>query len=83
MRHDPVDPQLFVRNREKLRSLLKPNSIVIIRSNDIFPTNADGVLPHFQNADLYYLTGGGTGTDRAGADAGRGRRNRARNALRH
>ena len=57
MRHDPVDPQLFVRNRERLRSLLKPNSIVIIRSNDIMPTNADGVMPHHQNADLYYLSG--------------------------
>jgi len=57
MRHDPVDPQLFVRNRERLRDLLKPNSIVVIRSNDIMPTNADGVMPHVQNADLYYLTG--------------------------
>lgn len=57
MRHDPVDPELFVRNRERLRALLKPNSIVIVRSNDIMPTNADGVMPHKQNADLYHLTG--------------------------
>lgn len=57
MRHDPVDPQLFVRNRERLRALLKPRSIVIVLSNDILPTNADGVLPLHQNADLYHLSG--------------------------
>ncbi|GAA5482203.1 aminopeptidase P N-terminal domain-containing protein [Haloferula sargassicola] len=57
MRYDPIDPQLFVRNREKLRALLKPNSIVIVLANDILPTNADGTLPLRQNADLFYLTG--------------------------
>lgn len=57
MRYEPIDPQLFVRNRERLRGMLKPNSIVIVHSNDIFPTNADGVMSHHQNADLFYLTG--------------------------
>lgn len=59
MRYDPIDPQLFVRNRERLRKQLKPGSIVIVHSNDVFPTNADGVMPHRQNADLFYLTGVG------------------------
>ena len=57
MRYDPIDPQLFVRNRDKLRALLKPNSIVIVLANDIFPTNADGTMAFKQNADLFYLTG--------------------------
>lgn len=57
MRYDPIDPQLFVRNRDRLRELLKPNSIVIVLANDILPTNADGTLPLKQNADLFYLTG--------------------------
>lgn len=57
MRVESVDSQLFVRNRERLRALLKPKSIVIVRSNDIMPTNADGVMPHKQNADLFHLTG--------------------------
>ena len=57
MRYDPIDPRLFVRNRERLRTLLKPNSIVIVHSNDIMPTNADGTMALKQNADLYYLTG--------------------------
>ena len=57
MRYEPIDPQLFVRNRERLRALLKPGSIVIVHSNDIYPTNADGTMPFRQQSDLYYLTG--------------------------
>ncbi|MBK1834926.1 aminopeptidase P N-terminal domain-containing protein [Roseibacillus ishigakijimensis] len=57
MRYEPIDPALFVRNREKLRDLLKPNSIVIVHANDILPTNADGTLLLHQNRDLFYLTG--------------------------
>jgi Xaa-Pro aminopeptidase len=57
VRYQPIDPSFFVRNRQQLRSMLKPNSIVIVHSNDILPTNADGVMPLRQNADLYYLTG--------------------------
>lgn len=57
MRYETVDPQLFVSNRERLRSLIKPNSIVILHSNDIYPTNADGTLAFRQQNDLYHLTG--------------------------
>ncbi len=57
VRYEPIDPQLFVTNRERLRGLLKPNSIVILHANDIYPTNADGTMPFRQQNDLYYLTG--------------------------
>ena len=57
MRYETVDPHLFVSNRERLRSLLKPNSIVIVHANDIYPTNADGTMPFRQQNDLYHLTG--------------------------
>jgi Xaa-Pro aminopeptidase len=57
MRYESIDPQLFVGNRDKLKKILKPNSIVILLSNDVLPTNADGTMPFKQNADLYYLTG--------------------------
>lgn len=57
MRYEPIDPQLFVTNRERLRALLKPNSVVILHSNDVYPTNADGTMPFRQQNDLYYLTG--------------------------
>jgi len=57
MRYEPAPAELFVRNRERLAELLEPGGIVIIHSNDIYPTNADGVLPFKQNANLYYLCG--------------------------
>ncbi len=57
MRYKPVDPSFFVRNRERLRSLLKPRSISILHSNDIMPTNGDGTMPFKQNSDFYYLSG--------------------------
>lgn len=57
VRYEPIPAELFIRNRSNLRRLLKPNSVVIIHSNDIYPTNADGTLPFRQNNDLYYLTG--------------------------
>lgn len=57
MRYEPISPDFFIRNREKLRGLLKPDSVVILHSNDIYPTNADGTMPFKQNGDLFHLTG--------------------------
>ncbi len=57
MRYESISPEFFIRNRKKLRGLLKPNSVVILHSNDIYPTNADGTMPFKQNGDLFHLTG--------------------------
>ncbi len=57
MKYDPIDPSLFVENRKRLAALMKPNSIAIIQSNDIMPTNADGEMPFRQNSDMLYLAG--------------------------
>ncbi|MBK1829220.1 aminopeptidase P N-terminal domain-containing protein [Verrucomicrobiaceae bacterium R5-34] len=57
MRYDPADAQLFVRNRARLTAKLKDNSVAILHSNDIMPTNADGTMLLKQNTDLYYLCG--------------------------
>lgn len=57
MRHDPIDPALFRLNRERLARLLLPNSLALLNSNDIPPTNADGTLRLIANSDLFYLTG--------------------------
>ncbi len=57
MRYLPINNQLFVRNRDRLASLLKPKSLVIVNANDILPTNADGTMAFRQNNDLFYLTG--------------------------
>lgn len=57
MRYSPANSELFIRNRERLAPLLKNDSIAILNSNDIMPTNADGAIPLKQNTDLYYLCG--------------------------
>ena len=57
MRYDPIEADLFVRNRTRLAELVGPGGMVIVHANDILPTNADGVLPFVQNRDLYYLSG--------------------------
>lgn len=57
MRFDSANPQLFVRNRARLKELLKKYSIAVLNSNDVMPTNADGTMILKQNTDLYYLSG--------------------------
>jgi len=57
MRYTPIDPQLFIQNRQRLYQLLKPKSLVILQSNDVMPTNADGTMGFKQNSDLFYLSG--------------------------
>lgn len=57
MRYETISAGLFSRNRKNLRGLLKPESLVIVHSNDIYPTNADGTMEFKQNSDLLYLSG--------------------------
>ena len=57
MRYQKIDKQLFVNNRSKLIKELKANSVVVVNSNDIMPTNSDGTMRFRQNSDMFYLTG--------------------------
>jgi Xaa-Pro aminopeptidase len=57
MRHDAIDPSLFVQNRKRLGELMLPNSLAVLNANDVLPTNADGTLPLVPNNDLFYLSG--------------------------
>lgn len=57
MRHEPLDPKLYIENRARLTKLLPPKSIAVVNANDLMPTNADGTWLLRQNSDLLYLTG--------------------------
>jgi Xaa-Pro aminopeptidase len=58
MRYQDLPASLYEKNRKKLVDKLSPeNSIAVIHSNDIMPTNADGTMRFRQNNDLFYLTG--------------------------
>ena len=57
MKYLKIDNNLFIRNRKKLKNKLAKNTLAIINSNDIMPTNADGTMPFRQNNDLFWLSG--------------------------
>ncbi|PUZ29249.1 X-Pro aminopeptidase [Chitinophaga parva] len=57
MKHLPLDPQLFIKNRQRFVAKMLPQSIAIFNSNDELPTNGDALFPFKQNSDLYWLTG--------------------------
>ena len=57
MKYLPIDSQLFVKNRRKFAAEMKPNSLAIFNSNDIYPVSADSTLPFAQHRDIFYLSG--------------------------
>ena len=57
MRYSKISKEVFIGNRKRLTKELKSNSVAVLNSNDIMPTNADGTMRFRQNSDLFYLTG--------------------------
>ncbi len=57
MRYPPLPADLFTSNRQRLKAMLPPRSLVILHANDVMPANADGTLGFVQNSDLYHLSG--------------------------
>lgn len=55
--YHPIDTNLFIHNRKRLIQHLQPNSLVVLNSNDIMPTDGDGIMGFRQNSDLFYLSG--------------------------
>jgi Xaa-Pro aminopeptidase len=57
MKYHQIDRQLFVKNRQKFTAQMKPNSVAVFNSNDIYPVSADSTLPFAQSRDIFYLSG--------------------------
>jgi len=57
MKYHQIDRNLFIKNRKKFTAAMKPNSIAIFNSNDIYPVSADSTLPFAQHRDIFYLSG--------------------------
>ncbi|HZJ59375.1 MAG TPA: aminopeptidase P family protein, partial [Chitinophagaceae bacterium] len=53
----PLNPEIFIKNRERFIKEMKPNSIAIFVSNDEVPVNGDALYPFKQNSDLFWLSG--------------------------
>ena len=57
MRYEPLPAKLYKKNRKKFMKQMKPHSIAVFNSNDIYPISADSTLPFAQHRDIFYLTG--------------------------
>ncbi|SDD69408.1 Xaa-Pro aminopeptidase [Pricia antarctica] len=57
MKYDQIPNSLFKKNRKKFMARMKPKSIAVFNSNDIYPISADSVLPFEQHRDIFYLSG--------------------------
>ena len=57
MKYNPINSALFVKNRKNFRAQMKPKSIAIFNSNDIYPISADSTMPFEQHRDIFYLSG--------------------------
>jgi Xaa-Pro aminopeptidase len=57
MRYKTINNALFINNRLHFKAHLLASSIAVFNSNDIMPTNADGIMGFRQNNDLFYLSG--------------------------
>lgn len=57
MKYLPLNPEIFVQNRQRFVSRMQKNSIAIFVSNDEVPSNGDAIYSFKQNSDLYWLSG--------------------------
>jgi Xaa-Pro aminopeptidase len=57
MKYEQISNRLFIKNRKKFMASMKPSSIAVFNSNDIYPISADATLDFEQHRDIFYLSG--------------------------
>lgn len=57
MKYEQIDSNLFIKNRAKFTAQMKPKSVAVFNSNDIYPVSADSTIPFQQHRDIFYLSG--------------------------
>ncbi len=57
MKYDLIPNSLFIKNRKKFMAQMKPKSIAVFNSNDVYPIGADSTLAFEQHRDIFYLSG--------------------------
>ncbi len=57
MKYQQISSSLFKKNRSKFMAQMKPKSIAVFNSNDIYPISADSTMPFEQHRDIFYLSG--------------------------
>lgn len=57
MKYQQINKSLFETNRAKFTTKMKPHSLAVFNSNDIYPISADSTMPFEQHRDIFYLSG--------------------------
>jgi Xaa-Pro aminopeptidase len=57
MKYHQIDSALYIKNRANFMAKMKPNSLAVFNSNDIYPISADSTMPFQQHRDILYLSG--------------------------
>ena len=57
MRHLPIDPALFIENRQRLMKQMARSSLAVVNANDVLPRNSDAVSLIVPQTDLFHLSG--------------------------
>ncbi|GGG38725.1 aminopeptidase P family protein [Bizionia arctica] len=57
MKYHLINNKLFIKNRKNFTAKMKPHSLAVFNSNDIYPIGADSTMPFEQNRDIFYLSG--------------------------
>ncbi|MDO6811625.1 aminopeptidase P family protein [Tenacibaculum soleae] len=57
MKYNPINRDLFIKNRKNFMAQMKPNSLAVFNSNDVYPVSADSMLPFEQHRDIFFLSG--------------------------
>lgn len=57
MKYDIINNKLFIKNRKNFMAQMKPKSLAVFNSNDIYPISADSTMPFQQARDIFFLSG--------------------------
>ncbi|TDI70032.1 MAG: aminopeptidase P family protein [Bacteroidetes bacterium] len=57
MKYQPIDNNLYIKNRHNFMAKMKPGSLAVFNSNDMYPISADSTMPFEQARDILYLSG--------------------------
>jgi len=57
MKYESLHNRVFTQHRQRFLAQLKPNSIAVFNSNDIYPISADSTMPFEQHRDILHLSG--------------------------
>ena len=57
MKYSPLSSSFYINSRKAFMAELKPKSLAVFNSNDLYPISADSTLPFEQHRDIFYLSG--------------------------